>query len=367
MNLTKSEIATHKVKLQSYGIKCNENIDYRITGAGPAGGIDLIINGAVIDAPVSGNFTQNSPYTLVKHNTSWHLNYNNEFLTEITLPKTPSFYEKTTSENIPMRLLAKKHGIDCLATTVFSHCMYWSAGSQCKFCGIEIPKKNRIIKKTKEQLTEVAHEAEKDGLKHITLTTGTPNIEDKGSNLLAEIARNIKSETNLNVHVQFEAVGDEAYIEKVYQAEADTIGIHIESFDQRALEKICPAKSKIDMKIYEKCWNKAIDLFGNNQVSSFLILGLGEDREKTILGIEKCTQYGVIPYVVPFRPILGTELENSSPPRPEYIDEILQLTSQCLRKNNVDPTKNKAGCVRCGCCSALKEYYKLNTIEEIGI
>ena len=90
-------------------------------------------------------------------------------------------------------------------------------------------------------------------------------------------------------------------------------------------------------------------------MSSYIIAGIGENDESILTGAEKLASIGVIPYLVPFRPIVGTEFESRPPPTPKRMISLYRRLAEILKAYSVDPSKNKAGCVRCGCCSAIQE------------
>jgi biotin synthase-related radical SAM superfamily protein len=143
-------------------------------------------------------------------------------------------------------------------------------------------------------------------------------------------------------------------------AGADTIGIHIESFDPTVLKEVCPGKAETSLKRYFEIWKHSVKLFGENQVSSFIIAGLGESDDSILEGSARMAEIGVIPFLVPLRPIIGTEFENMSPPNPRRMISLYKRTAEILETYGVNPAKSKAGCVRCGCCSAIKEAKDLN-------
>jgi radical SAM protein (TIGR04043 family) len=255
-----------------------------------------------------------------------------------------------------MSNVAILHGKDCLASTVYSKCIYWSNTKQCKFCGIELARSDRLVRKQPKQLGEVAEEAFKEGVaKHVTLTTGTPPGLDKGALMLAEVAKAIKERVNLPLHVQLEPLENSKYLEELCQAGVDTVGIHIESFDKKVLSYVCPVKSKVED--YFEAWKNAVEVFGEGQVSTFIIAGMGETDESIMLGSEKAARLGVIPYLLPLRPIPGTFFEKVSPPTPRRMIKLYQSITETLHRVGLDPRKNKAGCVRCGACSAIQEAF----------
>lgn len=352
--------ARFKTELLCYGARTKQKIDKgRRGGAGPTGGRYFTLpDGTCVEIPLQARFTQASPFTLIQTNGRWHVHRGTAPLTEVKPVPDPRFYEKTTSDGSPMRRVAVLHGKDCLASTVYSKCVYWSLGKQCKFCGIELGHRERLMIKQPRQLSEVAEEAFKEGAaKHITLTTGTPSEQDKGAKMLAEATKEIKRHVNIPLHVQLEPPKNTKFLETLYDAGVDTVGIHVESFDERVLREVCPMKA--DLEDYFNAWKIAVEFFGEGQVSTFIIAGMGETDESILRGAEKSASMGVIPYLLPLRPIIGTAFENKSPPSPERMISLYRGVCQTLKKYGLDPRKSKAGCVRCGACSSLTEAYSL--------
>ncbi|UCD92531.1 MAG: radical SAM protein [Methanobacteriota archaeon] len=328
----------------------------RKSGAGPAGGRYLEVNNSVVNAPIYG-FSENSPISLEFFDGRYSLGDNGDTC-PTNLIEEPSFYTGNTSDGIPMKKIALQHGVNCLATTVCQRCLYWRTGEECYFCGIELSLKHdtTIPSKSPRQLAEVGALAEKEGFNHCTLTTGTSNLRDRGAELLAKSAEALRDNTGMKIHVQLEPVDGE-WISLLKESGADTIGVHIESLDARVFGTKCPGKAHQWEKYWET-WHDALEVFGDNQVSSYVILGLGEEEEPSKKGIERMCQSGIIPYLVPLRPINGTKLENALPPTPEIMMEYYLYAIDCMKTYGVNPTKNLAGCVRCGACSALVDFYE---------
>ena len=88
-------------------------------------------------------------------------------------------------------------------------------------------------------------------------------------------------------------------------------------------------------------------------MSSFIIAGLGEDVTNIIEGAELLCDMGVFPYLLPFRPIPGTPLDNSNPPAPETMIYLYKEINSLLKKYGLTSGASKEGCVRCGACSSL--------------
>jgi putative N-acetyltransferase (TIGR04045 family) len=135
-----------------------------------------------------------------------------------------------------------------------------------------------------------------------------------------------------------------------------TIGIHLESFDPAVLKELAPCKASIPLEEYIRAWEEAVRVFGKNQVSSFLLMGLGETPESLLDGCERLASIGVYPYLVPFRPIPGTPLAHRKPVQPEFAMEIYREAAQILETHNLHWGAVRAGCVRCRGCSALPDF-----------
>ncbi len=343
-------IADLKTALLCSGVQLPENMRTgRKGGAGPAGGRYIVLGGTVVNVPIYGAALQ-SPFSVKKEGEKYVLENDHEY--EITLVEEPNFYTLQTDDGISYKKIALLHGVDCLATTVYQRCIRWRS-APCSFCGIELSLKygSTIERKTPEQLKAVAKAAAKEGATHVTLTTGTPNDVDKGTFMLAECTSAIET---MPVHVQLEPVNRE-YLAFLKDAGADTIGIHIETLDESLFRMVCPLK---DFSTFEKAWTEAVDIFGDNQVSSFVLVGLGEDTTEMVHGIENMVQIGVIPFVVPFRPLPKTLLESHPFPSVKTVKKYSVFAAEKMKEYGVDPFKNKAGCVRCGGCSPVKEYLK---------
>jgi biotin synthase-related radical SAM superfamily protein len=97
-------------------------------------------------------------------------------------------------------------------------------------------------------------------------------------------------------------------------------------------------------------------VFGRGQVSTYILAGLGDTREAILATSERLIALGVYPFVVPFVPISGTPLESHPPPQPAFMHDILTPLAAMLRAAGLRATDIKAGCGKCGACSALSTY-----------
>ncbi|MFX1305019.1 MAG: radical SAM protein [Promethearchaeota archaeon] len=284
----------------------------------------------------------------------------NHIFGNLKLVENPKFYELKTTDGIDMKKIALVHGVDCLASTIYQKCIYWACGEPCKFCGIELSLQydTTIEEKNAKQMSEVIAAAKRERrCSHMTLTSGTDENIDKGANRYIELLKGIKDDhPEIPLHVQIEALEDLSYIDKLKEAGAETIGIHIEVLDETLRKEITPGKFNISYELFEKNWQYAIEIFGKNQVSSYVLTGFGEYKGDFIKDVEKIISIGVIPYITPVRSIPG---KKDLPPT--YYKDLIEIyleSAELMKQYGVDPLKNRAGCVRCGGCSAIKEAYR---------
>ncbi len=335
-----------KSTLLSSGIDPGEiqGLKGRDSGAGPAG-LSVKVDGFLVNTVID----RTSPVKLIESD-GLYASFNEEVHTFERI-RTPSFYSMKTSCGTPMKRIALLHGVDCLATTVLQRCSYKDQGMGCDFCAIDTSLKegHTILRKSPQQLEEVLLASIADGINHMTLTTGTPNFIDHGAKMLAETVEQLKKSANINIHVQLTPPAPQ-YLNVLFDAGVDTVGLHIETFDKDVLNRLCSGKSSLE---YLKTLEYASNLFGEAQISSFIIGGLGEKIEPTIDGFETLASIGVIPFLVPFRPLSGTKLYNRPRPDPGYMAGLYRELGSILKTYGLDYRKNLAGCVRCGACSAL--------------
>lgn len=352
------------IELQTAGARIDVPLDSigRRGGAGPSDSKAFLLDGQALMVPTMAPSVSDSPYAVVESGAGYVISRDGIAVAPVTFPQRPRFYDLSTADGVPYHQLALLHGTDVLATTVVQTCIRWnSEADRCRFCGIGISLANKttIPVKTPAQLAEVAEAAVRlDGVKHFTMTMGTLNETDKGARYMARCVRAVKAAVDLPVEVQFEPPDDLDVLAEVRDAGADSIGIHLEAFDQAVRERILPGKARISVDYYLTTLRRAVELFGVGQVSSYVIVGLGESPESIIAGCQRLVDIGVFPFVTPLRPILGTAMQDATPPSPETMALIYRAVAGALRSRGLSHADAKAGCALCGACSGLPTFMR---------
>ncbi|WP_445682146.1 MSMEG_0568 family radical SAM protein [Radicibacter daui] len=333
-------------------------------GAGPSDHKAVIVGDKTVMIPVHTAPAFESPFVVGEPDAAGvsRVLRDGAEVAEVRFPGRPRFYDLKTADGIPYSHIATLHSRNVLATTVLQTCIrYESRKKTCQFCAIgqSLSAGRTIAHKTPEQLAEVAKAAvELDGIEHMVLTTGTPPGSDRGAAVLAESARAIKAAVNLPIQGQCEPPDDDAWHQRMADAGIDTLGMHIEAVTPEVRARIMPGKASVPLSKYFSSFEAAVKVFGRGQVSTYILAGLGDSAEAILEISQKLCAIGVYPFVVPFVPISGTPLESHPAPSAAFMASILRPLGEMIVAAGMRSEEIKAGCGRCGACSALSTYEK---------
>jgi radical SAM protein (TIGR04043 family) len=352
-------------ELQSQGLRleaASSSVQSRRGGAGPSDHTAVVVGNRPVMIPIHTSSASNSPYLASLPDAEGLSTIRREGIpiARVSLAGKPRFYRLQTLDGIPYSHIATLHSTDVLATTVLQTCIrYQSRTKTCQFCSIgqSLAAGRTIARKTPQQLAEVARAAVLlDKVKHMVMTTGTPPTPDRGALIMCESAEAIKAAVDLPLQAQFEPPDDFAWFKRVRDAGVDTIGMHIEVVTPVLRHKLMPGKATVPMTYYDEAFAAAVEVFGRGQVSTYILAGLGDTRDTLLETCQKLVDMGVYPFVVPFIPISGTPLEDHPSPSSAFMDSVLAPLGQMLNAAGMRSADMKAGCGKCGACSALASY-----------
>ncbi len=350
--LADAGLVATRVDLALRGVRLDAPVQ-RSKGAGPSDDGHLVVDGVNAALPLNAA----SPYT-VRDGRVW----NGELDLGISAEPVarPRFYDLTTADGVPYRQIALLHGRDVLASTVVQTCIRYPEDQRCRFCTIEesLHSGATIAAKTPAQLAEVAAAAVRlDGIRQLVLTTGTTSGTDRGARHLARCVRAVLAAVpGLPVQVQIEPPADLSWLASLHSAGATSIGIHVESLDDDVRRRWMPGKSSVPLAEYWAAWDEAVRVFGRNRVSTYLLIGLGEDPESLVAGAARLISRGVYPFVVPMRPMVGTlaRRDGATGPSAALVWEVTRRVAELLRAAGMTGAAQQAGCAACGGCSVLQ-------------
>lgn len=350
------ELAQLLTALQSSGLRVEVPLAARAGGAGPADAGMLYIEGVQTTVPTGAAYVASSPYALRgEDDGGWAVYRGTDRLASATLAARPRYYDLTTADGIPYHQIALLH-LDSVASTVLQTCAYWGNDDQCTFCGIGVTLAagRTIAKKTPAMLAEVALAAkELDGAVDATLTTGSTATPDRGAMYVGRCGEAVKAAAGLPVQVQFEPPADLDVIDRVADMGIDSVGIHVETFDPDVLARVAPGKARWGIEAYFSAWERAVEAFGAGQVSTYVILGMGEDERTTVEGCKRAIDLGVYPFIVPLRPVPGSLMQDLLPPPKEAVEAVYRQVVPYLASKGMSSAGVTAGCARCQACSGM--------------
>ncbi len=344
---------TTRVELALLGLRGRPPVS-RTAGAGPSADGHLVIDG--LNAAIPRN--PQSPFVLDGGRV---LLDGEDTGLDVEVVQRPKFYDLQTAEGVSYEKIAKLHGRNVLASTVVQTCIRYGEDQRCRFCSIEESLRSGATTAVKRpaELAEVAEAAVRlDGVAQLVLTTGTSAGPDRGARHLARCVRAVKAAVpQLPIQVQCEPPADLSVLAELRAAGADAIGIHVESLDDEVRRRWMPGKATVPLAQYRAAWQEAVRIFGRNQVSTYLLVGLGEDPEELISGARELIAMGVYPFVVPFRPHPGTlavDVDGARAPDAATVDKASREVAAALRLADMTGAAQKAGCAACGACSMLQ-------------
>jgi radical SAM protein (TIGR04043 family) len=308
---------------------------------------------------VNGKRAEYSPLHLVRNGDKYEIWVDDEKYTDVTLLPRPRFYDNTTGSGIPFHKLAVIVGPGHMRSVVNQQCHYHKIGKPCKFCAVQRWWDANIEKTTPEIADAVAAGVDEGVVRHISLTTATLNTEGKGLRQLVETARLIRARVNIPVMLEFEPVQDfsllDLLLEEAKGAGVTTVSCNIECFDEGLRPSIMPVKGRIPVSTYIKTWEKCLDIFGKDEVFTVAIAGIGETDDSLMRGIEMAASHGVMTFLVPHSPAVGATYEDMEAPDADRMLALYEKAAAIYEKYGLDICACRAGCVRGGGFSAIKD------------
>ena len=189
--------------------------------------------------------------------------------------------------------------LDSMASTVLQTCAYWGNSDQCAFCGIGVTLADgrTIAKKTPEMLAEVSVAArDLDGAVDATLTTGSTATPDRGALYVGTLRPRGQGGLGPARPGPVRA----ACRPRRHRPRArprHRLGRHPRRDFRpgRCWRGSRPARPAPGIDAYFAAWERAVEAFGEGQVSTYVILGMGEDPRADRRGLQARGRPGRLP------------------------------------------------------------------------
>jgi lipoyl synthase len=168
---------------------------------------------------------------------------------------------------------------------------------------------------TPKVLAALATATKEDKIKRICIQS--LNYPDVFTHL-ESLVKEIKKRSTIAVSVSCQPINRDNIV-RLEKAGVNRLGIALDAASEAIFNKV-KGKGAGGRYVWQNQFlllNQALDVFGEGNVSTHIIVGLGETEKDAVKVIQICVDMGVLPALFAFTPIRGTRLENNSPPKIE--------------------------------------------------
>ena len=166
---------------------------------------------------------------------------------------------------------------------------------------------------TTNALTALGTAAKQGKIKRVCIQS--LNYPDVVTHLEAFV-KEIKKHSTVEVSVSCQPANREDIV-RLAEAGVERLGIALDATSEAIFDKV-KGKDAGSRYVWQNQFlllNQALDVFGEGNVSTHLIVGLGETEKEAVKVIQMCVDMGVLPALFAFTPVRGTVLEKNSPPK----------------------------------------------------
>jgi hypothetical protein len=285
-----------------------------------------------LNVPITERFARSSPYVLQGAAGKYAVKDDRTAqVYPIRVPTAPSWYHRLTSRDVPMSSVGVLQGT-ALHVSIDPTCAFWDSGERCLFCatGQSLARAGEA-RRTIEDVVETCWAAkEYSGVTYVQLNGGCHG--ERGLRFAEPFVRAIKQDVGLLVGVQLTPEHDCSAYARLIDAGVDSFSFCAELLDASWFTRICPGKARtIGQPLFFKAMDYCASRLPRGAVAGEVIAGL-EPIANTIEAIERIVAAGAYPIVVIFRPLAGSLLESSPPPRFEEMVEVMRAMYDACRR-----------------------------------
>lgn len=358
--MKRADLMQLKAKMLCYGVKADastkrfmKDINPYVLDKGFMHAAHFMIDNLIINTCISESFCEKSTFTIKEKKGALELFENEQFVSEISVLPLPEWCNEYIG-GYRIGDYLRPHSLNCVACWPYLKCNYYSGGKQCNFCSMgDYQIKTILPEKIVGEMIEVAISNMPNY--EIALSGGTCNEPDHSIAYFSGVCEKAQMCGAKYISVETAPPNELFYIDELKKGGATAIIMNLEVADERLRNKICPGKSLISQEHYLKAYEKAVSAFGVGNVSCVLISGI-QKSEDIINKASELIRLGVIPTIIPFKPLDGCSMRNHPVADPDELIMIATEVDKMLDKYKL-VASNQKGCTKCNGCS-------LETIAE---
>jgi len=326
-----------KLALVSRGLALPQGLPHASRYIAQANAVETVVDirlptGQFCTVPVGQPYTEESGFALHVEDGRASLDCGGESQ-YVELIEAPRFYRQLTRHGARMGSFASLHD-RLLILHPFMGCGFFARpGQACAYCqydsmlnAAEPPLRDAL------ELVEVVRAALNEReVDTVYLYNGYSPTPDSGlSRLIPLIALLRKHLGHRQIALETVAPQDVSVIDELYTAGLDIFVCNLEVADATRFAEVCPGKQQVGgQQAILRALEHACTVFRPGSVVSHLIVGL-EPLESTIHGMEGLVVKGVVPLLLPFRPLPGTPLAHEPLPTLDNVEQALLVQYELL-------------------------------------
>jgi lipoyl synthase len=132
---------------------------------------------------------------------------------------------------------------------------------------------------------------------------------------LEALVKEIKRQSAIPLSISCQPINKQNIL-LLANAGVDRLGIGVDTATKALFDKVKgkTAKGPYTWESQFSLLSEAIEVFGNGNVSTHIIVGLGETEKEAVQMVQKCVDLNILPALFAFTPIRGTALEGNVQP-----------------------------------------------------
>jgi biotin synthase-related radical SAM superfamily protein len=140
---------------------------------------------------------------------------------------------------------------------------------------------------------------------------------------LVALVKTIKQHAKVPISISVQPLNGEN-IRRLAEAGVNRIGIALDAATPELFDEVkgAAAGGPYTWESQLRQLQEAVEVFGKGNVSTHLIVGLGETEREAVRFIQECVDTGVLPSLFAFTPVRGTALEKKPQPKVESYRRI---------------------------------------------
>lgn len=226
--------------------------------------------------------------------------------------------------------------------TVSPRCIY-----DCKFC--PVPK---LSGETKDlgQILRLVEKADRTGeMRAISLTSGVSKSPEQEVDNVVDVVRALREIYDQPIGVSVYPTKSSS--EELFRAGATEVKYNVETMDLEIFKRCCPGLSHTFVL---KSLKDATEIFGENRVTSNIIIGLGERDDSIEAGMRRLAEMGVIPILRPIspHPLRAGEVTVERPSQ-ERLLRLARIERNILDEHGLRADRAETMCLPCTGCDMI--------------